>query len=117
MDTELALPEVLQNILQTDPAKYQTWDLVELTQNYFKMLLHHLLECECEGSICVFNTEEHHELVHVSTIGASHAPPPTPTPLESHFCYDQAYMETRQLFRGGSWGSISCLGGLLCICN
>ena len=46
VDTELALPEELQHILPTSLDNYQKWDLVELTQNYFKMLLHHLLECE-----------------------------------------------------------------------
>lgn len=46
VDTELALPEELQKILPAAPDKYQDWDLVELTQNYFRMLLHHLLECK-----------------------------------------------------------------------
>ena len=47
VDTDLAVPEELQNILPTSAKHYQKWDLVELTQNYFKMLLHHLLECKC----------------------------------------------------------------------
>lgn len=46
VDTELALPEELSNVLPTPVEQYQKWDLVELTQNYFKLLLHHLLECE-----------------------------------------------------------------------
>ena len=46
VDTDLALPEELQNVLPASTQHFKKWDLVELTQNYFKMLLHHLLECE-----------------------------------------------------------------------
>lgn len=45
VDTELALPEELRNILPATTDNYQNWDLVEITQNYFRMLLHYLLEC------------------------------------------------------------------------
>lgn len=47
VDTELALPEELRNVLPRTTDVYRSWDLVELTQNYFKLLLHHLLECKC----------------------------------------------------------------------
>ena len=53
VDTELTLPEELRNVLPSTTDVYRSWDLVELTQNYFKLLLHHLLECKCHRFIAI----------------------------------------------------------------
>ncbi|XP_064399959.1 myotubularin-related protein 14-like isoform X3 [Halichondria panicea] len=46
IDAELCVPEIMKVAIPQPCISYQSWDLVLITQNYFKMLLKHLLECE-----------------------------------------------------------------------